>query len=193
MKPETRNPQPETNPKSNPKILKICFGNLNFGNSKLFRYSLFDIRIFIFFCVVSALILISGCASTKEVCKGLIGISTKVLEDSRKDAIKKEFDYNVAACGDKIKEILKLANSYIYWEDPQKNMLALYISESDTTAVGVFLTETGKEKTLVEVSSPSTYGRESISRLVFEGLSGNLDLAIKKGIIDAPKKETEPE
>ncbi len=134
-----------------------------------------------------------GCAQTQEVCKGALGLSTKVLEDGRKDAIKKEFNYDLITCHNKIRAILKIASSYIYCDDLQKDMLALYVSEGDTTAVGIFLTEAGKEKTLVEVSSPSIYGKESISKLVFEGLLGNLDLALKKGLIDASETETEQE
>ncbi|MDO8661868.1 MAG: hypothetical protein Q7K98_01420 [Candidatus Omnitrophota bacterium] len=136
-------------------------------------------------------ILLSGCAQTKEVCKGVLGVSTEVLEDGRKEAIKKEFNYDLITCHNKIRSILKIAGSYIYCDDLQKDILALYISGEDTTPVGIFLTETGKEKTLVEVSSPSIYGKESISKLVFEGLAGNLDPALKKGLTDADKAKKE--
>ncbi len=146
---------------------------------------------FIFTCIISSLILVGGCAQTKEVCKGVLGVSTKVLEDGRKDALKKEFNYDLVACHNKIRTILKDAGSYIYCDDLEKDMLALYISEEDTTPVGIFLTETGKEKTLVEVSSPSTYGKEFIFKLVFDGLTGKLNPALKKGSIDANKTQTE--
>lgn len=149
--------------------------------SKIF-YHLFVI------CVLSFVILISGCAQTKEVCKGVLGVSTKVLEDGRKEAIKKEFNYDLVTCHNKVRSILKVSGAYIYCDDLEKDMLALYVSEEDTTPVGIFLTETGKEKTLVEVSSPSVYGKESTSKLVFEGLIGNLSPALKKGQIDASNK-----
>jgi len=46
MKSEIRNPKSETNPKSKfPKLKTLFFDHLHFGNSKLFRISIFDIRI----------------------------------------------------------------------------------------------------------------------------------------------------
>ncbi|MEW6170569.1 MAG: heavy metal-binding domain-containing protein, partial [Candidatus Omnitrophota bacterium] len=55
-KSEIRNPKSETNPKSEFSKSKTCFGHLNFCNSILFRYSIFDIRIYavIFILVFSA-------------------------------------------------------------------------------------------------------------------------------------------
>ncbi len=136
-------------------------------------------------------IFLSGCAQTKEACKGILGVSTKALEDGRKDALKKEFNYDLISCHNKIRSILKIAGSYIYCDDLEKDILALYVSQEDTTPVGIFLTETTKEKTLVEVSSPSIYGKELISKLVFDGLAGNLEPALKKGLTDASKSKTE--
>lgn len=136
-------------------------------------------------CVLLFTILISGCASIKEFCKGIVGVSAKVLEDTRKDALKKEYNFDLAVCRAKIKEILKKSGAYIYWYDPKKDMLALYVSESDTTPVGIFLSSTGEGKTLVEVSSPSTYGKEAIAKVVSDGLI--------KGIEFVPDKDKEKE
>jgi len=132
-------------------------------------------------------ILLSGCAQTKEVCKGVLGISTKVLEDGRKEAIKKEFNFDLITCHNKIRLVLKDTGSYIYCDDLNKDMLALYISEDDTAPVGVFLTEAGRERTLVEVSSPSTYAKERIAKTIFDYLITGIKKPAEKGLIDADK------
>ena len=132
-------------------------------------------------------ILLSGCAGTKEACKGLLGVSTKVLEDNRAYASKKEFGYDLFTCHDKIKTILKKTGAYIYSDDLAKDMLALYVSEEDTTPVGIFLTERGKEKTLVEVSSPSTYAKEKIAKTIFNALTTGIIPTEEKGQINAGK------
>jgi hypothetical protein len=126
----------------------------------------------------------SGCAGTKEVCKGFLGVSTKVLEDGRKDALKKEIGYDLITCHNRIRSILKEGGAYIYADDLSKDMLALYVSEEDTTPVGVFLTEQSKTVTLVEVTSPSTYGKEKISKLLFDTLTKELKPKTMKGQAD---------
>ena len=57
--------------------------------------------------------------------------------------------------------------SYIYTDDPKKNMLAIYVSEADTTPVGIFLKEMDASNTQIEISSPSTYAKELIAEKLF--------------------------
>ncbi|MFA5401896.1 MAG: hypothetical protein WC937_03250 [Candidatus Omnitrophota bacterium] len=134
-------------------------------------------------------VLVSGCVGPKEACKGFLGVSTKVLEDGRPHALKKEFSCDLITCHNKVRAILKKNKSYIYADNLEKNMLALYISEEDTTPVGIFLTETGKDMTLVEITSPSTYGKELIAKIVFTGLNASLTAKPEKGQLNAAKKE----
>jgi len=142
-------------------------------------------------CYLLFTVMLAGCAGAREVCKGMLGVSTKVLEDGRKDAIKKEFNYDLVTCHNKIKAILKDTGAYIYCDDVKKDMLAVYVSEEDTTPVGVFLTETSKNRTLVEVSGPSTYGKEIISKAIFESLTTGTTKPVQKGLINASKAKTE--
>jgi len=136
-------------------------------------------------------ILLSGCIGPKEACKGFLGISTKVLEDGRKDAIKKEFNLDLITCHNKVRLILKDTGSYIYADDLSKDMIAVYVSVEDTTPVGLFLTEVNKGVTLIEVSSPSTYGKELISKTVFEALITGIVKPVEKGKLDANKSKTQ--
>jgi predicted small secreted protein len=130
--------------------------------------------------VLSAIVL-SGCAGVREACKGVAGVSTKVLEDTREEGLNKVIGYDLITCHNRIRSILKAAGAYIYTDDLNNDMLAIYVSEEDTTPVGIFLTERSARSTFVEVSSPSTYAKEKIAKLLFDTLTKELNEASKKG------------
>lgn len=111
---------------------------------------------------------LTGCASTKEIAKGIIGISTKETEKSRADAIKKTFNYGYKDCYDRVLEALGRIGVYIYAKN--KDMVAVYVSETDTTCVGIYFKQLDANNTLIEVASASTYAKELISRKLFSAL-----------------------
>jgi len=104
-----------------------------------------------------------GCARTKEAARGILGISTKNLEDLRPEAIKETIYADLDTCYTNSLEILQKSNSYVYTQDRKKALIAVYLSETDTTPVGIFFTEIGNRNTLVEISSPSIYAKESVA------------------------------
>lgn len=116
-----------------------------------------------------------GCATVKEGAKCFIGISTKVLEENRKDAIKKTFNYDYNACFDKAREVLLVEQAYIYVQDKKNHMIAIYLSDQDTTPVGVFFKEIDAKITQIELSSPSKYAKESIAQKLFYALDDLLN------------------
>ena len=118
------------------------------------------------FCILN----LFGCASLKEGTRGILGISTKILEDERPDAIKKTYNYDYNTCFKKVADFLKEKGSYIYTQDPGRELLALYVSEEDTTPVGVFFKEIDAQNTQVEISSPSTYAKELIAQRIAAAL-----------------------
>lgn len=142
------------------------------------------------FLIVLIVGLFAGCSGMSEAVKGFAGVSTKVLEDNRNSAIKKEFAYDLLTAHVKIREILRgykyttegtdegatVSHSqvYIYSDDLRNDLIACYLSETDTTPVGIFLTESSKNKTLVEVSSPSIYAKEFVAKFLFAGLTDSL-------------------
>lgn len=136
------------------------------------------------FPVFFSLCFLSGCITAQESVKGLLGVSTQVLEDNRKDALKKECSGDLISCHNKIKAILKENNAYIYADDLSNDMLALYVSQEDTTPVGVFLTELSNDKTGIEVCSPSTYGKETIAKILFSELDKS-STSKEKGQVNA--------
>lgn len=126
------------------------------------------------FCFISIicglLIISSGCSRVKEATKCVAGVSTKVLEDARKDAVKKTFNYDYKSCYEKSKEILIAEEAYIYAQGIEKRMIAVYVSRQDTTPVGVFFKEAGPATTEIEISSPSKYAKEFIAKKLFTAL-----------------------
>ena len=113
---------------------------------------------------------LAGCASLKEGAKCIAGTSTRDIERSRAGAIVKSFNYDYGSCYSKTEEILKSIGAYVYAKN--KGMIAVYVSEEDTTPVGLFFKETDASSTQIEVSSPSTYAKELISAKVFSALEG---------------------
>jgi hypothetical protein len=123
------------------------------------------------FCILTTVLM--GCATVKEMGKGFMGKSTQVLDQKRKEALKKSFALGYNDCYLKVKDILNLKDkeSYVYAEDPKKKMIAIYFSPTDTTPVGIFFTEETGQNTLIEISSPSIYAKEEIADRVFGGLA----------------------
>jgi hypothetical protein len=137
--------------------------------NKNFRFvidsSLFLIFAFIIFNFV-------GCASLTETAKGIAGVSTKILEETRKDAIKKTFNYDFDTCYNQAKEILTKIGAYTYAKD--KDMIAVYLSEEDTTPIGIFFKGIDSANTQIEVSSPSSFAKEFVSGKLFCALDESL-------------------
>lgn len=136
---------------------------------------------------------LSGCAAIKEAGqeagKDILGISTRGVESVRNNAIKKEFNYAYAACFDKVKKGLAQRGCYIYALVPRKQLIAVYVSYTDTTPVGVFFKEVDAAHTQVEVSSQSTYGKEFIARRVSYILEDKLEPGTEEKKEDATAKE----
>ncbi len=133
----------------------------------------FCVVILIFaFCIFNFV----GCAEVWEGAKGITGVSTKALEDNRKAAITKAFNYDYFTCYTKSLDILKAMKAYIYTQSIKKHMIAIYVSEWDTTPVGLFFKEIDKNNTQIEVSSLSTYAKEFISGELFPILDKKMTL-----------------
>lgn len=108
-----------------------------------------------------------GCESLKEGTRGFLGISTRALEEARKDAIIKSFNYDYTTCYNETLKALKHMRAYVYKKDNPGHMIAIYVSEYDTTPVGLFFKEIDKTDTQIEVSSQSNYAKELISQKLF--------------------------
>lgn len=113
-----------------------------------------------------------GCATVKEMGKGFLGISTQVLEEKRKDALKKSFALDYNRCDQKVRDILSQKGKEvpIYAQDAQNKMIAVYLSATDTTPVGIFFSQESDGNTLIEISSPSSYAKEEIANRIFTGI-----------------------
>ncbi len=116
--------------------------------------------------VLLACIFLSGCATPGELFKGFLGNSTKILEDTRKDAMIKVFDYDYETCYAKIEKRLKdMPKTSIYVKD--KEMIAVYYTDPNTTPVGIFFKEIDPTHTQVEISSPGLAAKEWVASNIF--------------------------
>jgi hypothetical protein len=137
-----------------------------------------------FILVIAGCFLITGllgCVTIKEMGKGFMGVSTQVLDEKRPEALKKSFAMSYNDCYIKVKDILntKDKESVIYAEDFDKKLIAIYLSSTDTTVVGIFFTQDSAISTLIEISSPSTYAKEEIANRIFSGLAPKVIKEIK--------------
>ena len=128
------------------------------------------------FCIFNSI----GCTTIEETAKGVAGLSTQALEQGRKDAITKTFDYDYFTCYAKTWDTLKRIKAYPYAHGIKRHMIAIYISEEDTTPVGLFFKEIDAAHTQIEVSSQSLYAKELISKRVFLGLEEPIDTQAAK-------------
>ncbi len=138
----------------------------------------FVIGISFVICYLSFVILISGCATFTEGAKGIAGISTKALEENMQHALKQTFNYDYNACYNKAKGILMYMEAYIYAQ--KGDLIAIYVTEEDTTPVGIFFKEIDANSTQIEVTSASTSAKEYISKRLFAMMSGLPDPQAKK-------------
>ena len=111
-------------------------------------------------------ILINGCATPREMGRVILGISTKDIEDSRKDAVAKVFNEDLKTCYARMEDILKkIPRVSIY--DKNDHMIAVYYIHPNDTPIGLFFTQLDPAQTKVEVSSPSSTARDDIAKIVF--------------------------
>lgn len=116
--------------------------------------------------ILSAFIFLSGCATPVDMAKSFFGISTKELEERRKDALVKVFDYDYETCYAKTEKILNgMKKVSIYAKD--KDKIALFYIDPYNTPVGVFFVEMDQAHTRVEISSPSSAARGWVAKNVF--------------------------
>ncbi|MFH1338420.1 MAG: hypothetical protein ABIH40_01030 [Candidatus Omnitrophota bacterium] len=109
-----------------------------------------------------------GCACLKESAKGFLAISTTDIEESRGQALVKIVDYGYENCYGKVEEILTEIGSYIYAK--RKDLIAVYVSSTDTTPAGIFFKEINGHKTRLEVASPAKDTKEYLARKIFSAL-----------------------
>ncbi len=126
----------------------------------------------IVYAVIFLLFGVVGCSSAKEGMRGFLGVSTKALEESRSSALSRDFDYDYFTAYSKTLDALKEMKASVYAKSVGKRMIAFYVTAEDTTPVGIFFTEKEKSLTRVEVSSRSTYAKETIAKKLFSLLEG---------------------
>lgn len=118
--------------------------------------------------------LAAGCAGVKESCRGVLGTSTRILEECKPQAVSRSFAFSADDCSAALEQALKDAGAYVYRRDAQKRLTAVYVSAEDTTPVGIFLEPGNPGSTKVLLCSPSSWARDFIAGKVYAGLERKL-------------------
>jgi len=108
-----------------------------------------------------------GCACVLEPFKKIAGTSTKEIERGRDQAVAKIFDYDYATLYTKTKEAIARIGAYVYSRNEKKSLIAVYVSDKDTTPVGIFITKIDDLHAGLEITSPSTFAKEYIASKLF--------------------------
>jgi hypothetical protein len=124
-------------------------------------------------CALS-IVSICGCSTSalKESWRGFAGTSTAALTQNRPSAACHKFNCSLEECEPKLAEVLAELKNYVYAREP--GLTAVYVSENDTTPVGIFVSRTPSGTTKVEVSSPSSFSRDAEARRLFALLERKL-------------------
>lgn len=137
-------------------------------------------------------VLAAGCAGVKESCRGVMGTSTRILEDCKPKAVAKSFACAAADCAAALEQALQDSGAYIYRRDAYKRLTAVYVSPEDTTPVGIFLEPENPGSTKVLVCSPSTWARDFIAGKVYARLERkllegkNVDVKLEREPVKGP-------
>lgn len=116
--------------------------------------------------ILALAVAISGCVRMDEALRGAWGASTKILQDGRKDAVTEVFNYDYGTCYEKTEKILKiLSKASIYSKN--KEMIALYYIDPNTTPVGIFFKEIDSAHTELQVSSPGLGAKDAVAKYIF--------------------------
>jgi len=122
------------------------------------------------FVVIAVSILLNAgvsCASPQtDIFKALFAVSTRELEELKKEALVKIFDYDYKTCYEKTLALVeKMVGTKIYAQE--KDVIAVYCSSLNNTPVGIFFEKVDVSHTKVLISSASSGAKEWVASNVF--------------------------
>ena len=121
-------------------------------------------------------ILLCGCArimgTTKETAKVIWGSSTKALEESRQEALKKSYPCPYDTCFADVLGIAKKNKLEVFIKDKRKgHIILMKMPKSEgTTEVGIFFVQEEQDKTTIEITSLSRDAKLTASEIFFVAL-----------------------
>jgi hypothetical protein len=136
----------------------------------MLRFKIDSLVISLFLLVFVA----AGCAGLKEGKKGFLGVSTKILEEKRSEAEILQISCDYFTCYQKVFDKLEETQSYVYAK--QEDLIAVYLSSTNTTPVGIFFKELDRQKTQLEISSPSSNARKLIKKRLLSAFEKEVEV-----------------
>ena len=105
-------------------------------------------------------------ATTADVFKGFFAVSTRELEELKKDALVKIFDYDYTTCYEKTLALIeKMPETQIYAKE--KDSIAVYCVSLNSTPAGIFFEKVDASHTKVLISSASSSAKGWVASNVF--------------------------
>ncbi len=117
---------------------------------------------------------ITGCEHIKEIPKQIWGSSTQALEKARQDAVRRYYQCNISDCREMLYDIIQENEMTLFLEKEKENFMVLmnvYEDVTDTTEVGIFLTDIGATQTKVEITSLSSKAKDRAAQVIFGALA----------------------
>ena len=125
---------------------------------------------------------LSGCAPVKEGVQVFLGTSTRALEEARVTAETRTFSCGFWEC---YEAVLSLAHNEeaeplsekkyfrVFTKDPvESHIIVMGVPGNiNTTEVGIFFSQPGREAIRVEIASLSSSAKERVAEVVFNELS----------------------
>lgn len=122
--------------------------------------------------LITALILVAGCASISEITKSSWGSSTRALQNARADAVSRVYECQYDICFEQVRGVLGEEEISIFISDLEERlMIAMNIPLCvSTTEVGIFFVQEAEDKIKIEISSLSPKAKRIASELIFLAL-----------------------
>jgi len=109
---------------------------------------------------------ISYSATASDVFKSFFAVSTKELEELKKEALSKTFEYDYKTCYEKTLALVeKMADTQIYAK--KKDVIAVYCMDYNSTPAGIFFEEVDVSHTKVLISSASSRAKDWVASNIF--------------------------
>ena len=124
--------------------------------------------------LLACLFFLGGCVGLKEATRGFLGVSTKILEEKRKEAEVLQVNCDYFTCYQKVIDKLEDTKSHIYAKND--SLVAFYLSANNTTPVGVFFTEIDRQETQLEISSPSSSAKKLIKKRLLSAFEKEVEV-----------------
>ncbi|MBF0619955.1 MAG: hypothetical protein HQL19_07300 [Candidatus Omnitrophica bacterium] len=126
------------------------------------------------YILLISVVIFSGCASFWDAPRNVVGVSTRALENARKDSVFQVYACEYADCFNAVVDSAEKSKYIVFMKDQIRGLVVIMNIPGvvDTTEVGVFIAPLANHKGVkVELSSRSTPARRAVAQILFTDLA----------------------